>query len=221
MSTAHAIRSSRKGALIGAAALGIPGAVLGSTKKNRATGEERTTKQRVVGGLVGGIAGASYGSVAGAGIGYDIGKARGFRPPPTPDWLKGAKTKAEGRKLYHAQARKLHPDLGGSEEAIKKLNNDWAKHERMFKTAMLNAFADELEKIALVGAALGAYAGSKFPGRNKPVNILAGAAIGHAAGALAKGVKRQVWDEQQAREHQALYGYQPSYGRDDQLGTYF
>lgn len=49
------------------------------------------------------------------------------KPPKTtpPEWLKGVKTKAEAKAKHRAEALKHHPDRGGSEEKMKKLNNDW------------------------------------------------------------------------------------------------
>ncbi len=121
-----------------------------------------------VGGLAGGAGsigrqggfrpGADFSGFTGAGTGaaggYE-GYARrhggvppGKAAPKKPDWLKGAKNKAEGRRAYHAASRKAHPDLGGSEAAQKEINDAWGHWEGQFKEAMYSAFADELEKIA-------------------------------------------------------------------------
>lgn len=68
-----------------------------------------------------------------------------------PDWLKGVKTKAEAKSRFRDQAKKHHPDAGGDEEAMKKINAEWARakgHHGFPKTASVyNGFADELFNI--------------------------------------------------------------------------
>lgn len=93
---------------------------------------------------------------------------------------------------------------------------------------LLASFADELEKIAaaktaMVGAAIGGLVGSQIPGGTKAKAIGAGlgALVGHTTGAVAKGAKRALWDEQQAREHHALYSHIPSYGAEQSPGTFY
>lgn len=220
-----ALKYVQRGARIGGAIGGGGGAVLGGiagalpSKYTDHAGQEkkRTIGQRVSSGILG----------AGAGgyLGYDPGRLvgavhhakkwmKGYRPPSAlPSWLKGAKTKAEGRKLYHAQARKLHPDFHGGDDAhIKRLNVEWGDHEPNFKTAMLNAFADELEKIAVLGAIIGGAAGHKLSPnttKGKLVGTLIGAGIGHAAQSAGGLVKKKLVDEPHEREQRELYGYQP------------
>lgn len=66
-----------------------------------------------------------------------------------PSWLKDAKTKAEAKSMFREQAKRTHPDRGGSDEAMKKLNDEWEKFQDsadFFK--MSSAFLDELTKIA-------------------------------------------------------------------------
>jgi len=70
------------------------------------------------------------------------------KKPEKPDWLRGAKTKADAKSAYRAQSRKHHPDLGGNADTMKQVNSDWDKWEGHFKEAMLLGFTDELEKIA-------------------------------------------------------------------------
>lgn len=129
---------------------------LGKTYKDHWTGEklERTNKQRIIGGLTG-AAGLGYlGYATGSGIGAVRNAVKwnsGHRPRPAmPDWLKGAKNKADAKRAYRAQSRKAHPDLGGSHEAQKRVNHEWESHESFFKEAMLRSFANELEKIAAI-----------------------------------------------------------------------
>ncbi len=57
-----------------------------------------------------------------------------------PDWLKGAKTKADAKDRYRKAARAHHPDVGGSEEKMKKINTDWSEWESFFKKAMARIF---------------------------------------------------------------------------------
>lgn len=83
---------------------------------------------------------------------------------------------------------------------------------------LVPGFADELTKIAatktaLIGAALGGAAGYAMGGKSiksRVLNTAAGAGIGHLAGKALGSAKRGVWDEQTARAHRDLHGYQPS-----------
>ena len=57
-------------------------------------------------------------------------------------------SKSEAKKAYKAQARKNHPDMGGSEEKMKDVNAAWTKYKSHFtKEAALQAFCDELIRI--------------------------------------------------------------------------
>jgi hypothetical protein len=86
----------------------------------------------------------------------------------------------------------------------------WRTHEPFFKQAMLFAFAEELEKLAFVGAALGGLAGYKMaPNTGKLTGTLAGAGIGHVVEGAGRLAKRKFVDEPHLREQQELYGYQP------------
>lgn len=233
-----AIKYVRRGARIGGAIGGGSGAVLGGaagalpskyTDLNTGQEKKKTVGQRVTNGVIGAGAGGYLGYSPGRLIGaiHHANKwIKGHRPRPTsvPDWLKGAKTKAEGRKAYHAQARKMHPDLHGGDDAhIKSLNVEWGDHEQHFKTAMLLAFADELEKIAAVGAILGGAAGyqlSPNTAKGKLVGTLVGAGAGHVlqgAGGLAK---KKLLDEPHEREQRELYGYQP-YAQGSQAQNFY
>lgn len=230
---AYARAGAQRGLLyggLGGAALG--GAMFGLPKKDP-QGSELTGKQRLGRAAVGALGFGVLGAMHGKDIGWNS-RARkwnsGFRPAPgtaggipkpaTPDWLAGATTKAEGRRAWHAQARKLHPDLGGSEDAIKNLNAEWETHEPLFKRAMYSAFADELEKIASLGALIGGAAGWKLSPnstKSKIYGTLGGAALGHLTGKGLSAAKREMLDQYTAREHEALYGYtapgrEPIYG---------
>lgn len=80
----------------------------------------------------------------------------------------------------------------------------------------LTAFADELEKIASIGAILGGAAGYKLgpnTAKGKLVGALVGAGLGHAVGAIGGAAKRQLVDEPHARDMRELYGYQPVAGQ--------
>lgn len=217
-----------RGAIAGGLGLGALGAAvngLPKTQKNILTGEEEklTNKQRITRGVVGGLGFGVLGAMHGRRMGWNHRAKKwnaGFRPaagapggmpkPKTPDWLKGAKTRSEARRAYHAQARKLHPDLGGNPEAIKNLNVEWEKHEPMFKQALYDAFADELEKIASLGALAGGYAGYKLAPKSpkgKLYGALGGAAVGHLAGKGLSVAKQEILDRPAQRERQELYGY--------------
>lgn len=222
-------RGARTGGIVGGLAGVAGGGALGFLPKKHQdqSGKtvDRTTGQRVLGGALSagllGWAGHDMGRLGGAM--YNANRwIKGYRPPiPRPDWLKGAKTKAEARRAYHAQARKVHPDLhGGDDGKFKDLSNEWEKHEPTYKTAMLNALADELEKIAqnkqaMLGALLGGAAGYKLSPnslKGKAIGTLIGAGVGAGVGAAAKGAKRTFVDELHHREQRDLYGYQPAVG---------
>ena len=207
-------RGGRQGAAIGGLALGGIGAAIGSMKR---PGKKNDTKSRAMRSAVGGLSFGAIGALHGHNVGGAINADRwlgGHRPKPAmPDWLKNAKTKAEARRAYHQQARKVHPDLGGNLDATKKLNQEWAAHEKLYKEAMYAAFSDELKKIAVAGALIGGAAGYKLaPGglKNKMVGAAMGAGLGMAVSGLARGAKQAVWDEPRARERSELYGYVPS-----------
>lgn len=232
-------KGMRTGGLIGGVAGGVAGAAGGALPKtykdpnnhNKVT--KRTLGQRIAGGVLLGASGAYTGHHIGR-LGVGLHRAhkvvnKGFsasavKPKTVPDWLKGAKTKAEGRKAYKTQARKVHPDLhGGNDEHIKKLNIEWEDHEPHFKTAMLHALADELEKIAAhklaeagTGAVLGGTAGYMMAPnsvKGKVVGAVGGALVGHLAGKGLGAAKQQLIDQPHAYEQQQLYGYQPSAGQ--------
>lgn len=67
-----------------------------------------------------------------------------------PEWLKGVKTKAEAKQKFREQAKAHHPDRGGSEEKMKKVNTDWdsfQKHRFDKLSFVLPSFLDELKEI--------------------------------------------------------------------------
>jgi hypothetical protein len=161
------------GAVVGGAAGAYGGSRKSFTDIHTGKKVNRTPAGRVASGISNGIGGAVGGAYLGGmadsarlakkhgpnwqrnmGGGYE-GYARrnggapaGKAAPEKPDWLKGAKTKAEARKAFHAQSRKAHPDLGGSDAAQKEINKAWEHWEGQYKNAMYAGFADELEKIA-------------------------------------------------------------------------
>lgn len=217
------LKGVNRGGRIGGVAGAIGGGLLSGLPKERKNSDGsvhvRSKGERISTGLLGAASGAyagrSFGRVAG-GV-HNVNKwVKGHRPAEVrPDWLKKAKTKAEAKAAFRDQARKLHPDHGGNPSEFRKMHDEWKQHEHAFKTAMLSSFADELEKIASVGAILGGIAGYKVgPNtlRGKAVGTLVGAGLGHAAGAAGKAAKTQLVDEPHEREMRELYGYQPAAG---------
>lgn len=80
------------------------------------------------------------------------GEARSARTKDvgTPEWLKGVKTKAEAKTKFREQAKIHHPDRGGSEEKMKKVNSEWnsfQKHRFNKLSHVLSGFIDELREI--------------------------------------------------------------------------
>lgn len=141
-------RGGIAGGLAGTAIGGIAGGLAGGLPDPR-TGKTRepTTSERVINAIGGGLSGGYLGHALGQGIGGMRSRVN-WKTRSTPEWLRGIKTRAEGRKRYHQESRKVHPDFGGSAEAQSRLNQEWEKHEPMLKSAMLRGFSDELEKIA-------------------------------------------------------------------------
>lgn len=233
MSHEAAVNYVRRGARIGGIAGGVGGGLLGAAAgglpKNYADPtdgkiKKRTTAQRIGGAaIVGGL-----GAHVGHGLGRAAGAVRNYKKvvsgkfvpprPKPPEWLRHAKTKAEGRRAYHAEARKVHPDLhGGDDSKFKNLGKEWSEHEPHFKTAMLIALADELEKIAAhkqaaVGAILGGglgYSLSPNSLKGKVIGTALGAGIGHMTGAAAKGAKKMLIDDPEEYERYQLYNHRP------------
>lgn len=214
----YIIQGIRKGQRIGTVGGAVLGGALGGLPKTNHEGKTRTPSQRILHGSINAL-GLGF---SGRGIGGLTGGLRnaqkwnkGYRPSiKKPDWLKNAKNRAEGRRAYYSQARKVHPDLhGGSEDEIKTLNKEWETHEPFFKEALLKAFATELEKLAGFGGALaGGIIGYHLPGggKNKMINTVVGAGLGHMTGELGGIAKKKIIDDPHQRELQELYGYQPS-----------
>lgn len=80
----------------------------------------------------------------------------GYARPPkadevkVPDWLKGVKTKADAKTKFREQAKTHHPDRGGSEEKMKKVNSEWdnfQKHHFNKLAFLMPSFLDELRRI--------------------------------------------------------------------------
>lgn len=217
----------RKGARTGGLIGGIGGAIAGGTAlsvPSTYVDDLGDTKQIPIGDRVTrGIVGAGVGGYFGHGIGRFGGAVTnahrwGNESRPTvvrPDWLKKAKTKAQAKAAFRAQAKKMHPDHGGDPSAFRKMHDEWKEHEPTFKTAMLAAFHDEIEKISAVGAILGGMAGYKLgPNtmKGKVVGTLMGAGMGHVVERAGAAAKRGLVDEPHEREMRELYGYQPSVG---------
>lgn len=83
------------------------------------------------------------------------------RPGPKPSWVGDVTTKAEAKARYRQEAMKHHPDRGGNEDIMKKVNAEWEAFTRShaFNKLSMAAFVDELTKIAdLAGLVLGQLA---------------------------------------------------------------
>lgn len=158
------------GASLGAAGGGALGRVEGAYNEKH---HKRDVKIGIrAGKTMGTIGGAIAGGVTGGGIGRTASLNREYKkwsrrfvrgfgnsgrsaPRPQnvkpPDWAKGAKTKAEVKTRYRAQAMKHHPDRGGNAETMKKVNTEWEAFEKSpnFKKLghVLSSFLDELELI--------------------------------------------------------------------------
>jgi len=149
------------GALYGA---GV-GALAGARHESPKTVPKKkrwTRRQKVVrGALIGAAAGGLYGVGQGAQVrtkGYQQywkgkkwqqGKKWQHRSAPgfgfrqkvkPPSWVAGVKTKEEAARRFKQQARKVHPDLGGSTEAMKNLNTEWSKFRKSPDFTKLSAF---------------------------------------------------------------------------------
>ncbi len=118
-----------------------------------------------------GAATAAYGAAKFRDIGHTVKSFRNFAkatrrrryggksreaprsaPPKSsaPEWLRGVKTKAEAKAKHRAEAMKHHPDRGGSEEKMKKLNSDWdayKAHHFNKLSHILPSLRSELERI--------------------------------------------------------------------------
>lgn len=190
---------------IGTAAVGAAIGGLPKTKYDPETGKDkkRTNKQRLTGAAIGGAVGGLYGTLRG----IHAHRSR------VPGWLRKAKTRAEAKSLYKAEARKHHPDLGGDPAKFRKLVKEWEMNEPNYKSAMLHAFADEIEKIAnagtVAGAGLGYYLAPNSV-KGKIIGTAAGAIGGGILGGLAGAAKRTFYDEPRAYERAQLYGYMPA-----------
>jgi hypothetical protein len=83
---------------------------------------------------------------------FDFGAAKA-EDVPTPKWARGAKTKADAKTRYRAEAMKNHPDRGGNAEKMKDINTEWEKWEKSpgFNklSHVLLGLIDELEKLGV------------------------------------------------------------------------
>lgn len=109
---------------IGAAVGGGIGAAVGAAKKPTDDGSGHKSS-RLGRAFIGGTLGAA----AGHGIGQQIRVTR-LRKLPAPEWLSGAKTKHEAKKIYRARAMQHHPDRGGNPDMMKRTNTEWEAFEK-------------------------------------------------------------------------------------------
>lgn len=138
----------RREDLLGAAAGGLGFGSIGYIHGKKREKDKAPTKRsdRWAEAAMAGAMGAGYGHMFGAmarghrlqmhQIFHHTGEHRtgGFGTPskthaPPPKWAKGAKTKAEAKKRYRAEAKKHHPDIGGDPETMKKVNTEWEAFE--------------------------------------------------------------------------------------------
>ena len=116
--------------------------------------------QGAIGAAFGGYGGSRYGAFKRS-MGASGGRSRhGFggeapsakvKDTGVPSWLKGVKSKAEAKRVYRAQARSNHPDLGGDAEKMKTINQQWdsfSKHHFDKLSMFLPSFYQELYEIA-------------------------------------------------------------------------
>lgn len=140
-------KSKKWGVGVNAVVGGVGGAMLGHD-----IGKMDTTWRNINKG-VRGAKGKSYKD-------YDFGfggRSSSREAPPiktkdigTPDWLKGVKTKGEAKSKFRQQAGQHHPDRGGDENKMKKVNAEWdsfQKHHFHKLSFVLPGFLDELGKI--------------------------------------------------------------------------
>ncbi len=130
--------------LVGAFNLGSAGATIGSSMDSIRDGKklwrQLNSKKRRRASQGGGGGGSSK-REAGPAKTKDVG---------TPDWLKGVTSKADAKTKFREQAKIHHPDRGGSEERMKKVNSDWdsfQKHHFHKLSFALAPFLAELKEI--------------------------------------------------------------------------
>lgn len=189
------------GNIVGGVAFGLP-----KTYEQEGKTHKRSTLNRIVRGTIGA---AALGH-AGRAVGGVTGKLYNARK--IPSWLGNAETKAEAQTAWRSHAKKTYENSGGDSKAFSKLRKEQDATKHFLKEAMLNAFADELEKISFIGAALGGAAGYKLSPstpKGKLVGTLLGAGAGHVMQGAGSLAKRKLMDEPHAREERELYGYQP------------
>jgi len=179
-----------KGALIGG---GLGGAFSAIPNTDIDTGKKLSRRDRITNSLWGAATGAGSGAL----VGYSYDTLKRTRQiaglePPTPSPSK----KPKYRK-------------GPKHEAAKR----WGVKEKdILKEATISAFADELIKIAMLGAMAGGAAGYALAPnsiKGKLIGTAIGAGTGSVVGSAARGAKRAFYDEPREREHRELYNYVP------------
>jgi hypothetical protein len=137
----------------------IAGGVLGgglsagsAAVEKKRKGKNYTGRGALAAGLEGGLHGAALGGMGGAMFSQMPG-AKAKVKSKVPNWGKKSKTQKEFTKSRQAQARKHHPDLGGSAKKMSDINAEADAFmqsdafRKMPKHATANAFADELRLI--------------------------------------------------------------------------
>lgn len=140
----------------GAAKSSLIGAGVGAAGGAIAGGKGNRLKGAIGGAAVGGAAG--YGAHALRSMPKaTAGASQSIRPPPAPKyeppkWTSGVTSKADAKKIYRKKAFELHPDRGGSAEAMSSLNSEWdafqkSDHFNKLSSVRLRAFLEELRDI--------------------------------------------------------------------------
>lgn len=146
------------GGAVGGIAGGLGGYQIGDTQEQKL---ENAISLGLSGVILGSIIGAdpaykyrgrTWGQKGYGRKSYNYQKAPPPRSAPTPKWAKGVKTKADAKKRYKQEARKKHPDIGGTTKDFQNLQNEWAAYRSSAGFSKMSsikylAFVDELQKI--------------------------------------------------------------------------
>ncbi len=128
------------------------GGSLGKSKKwkekHKKEHRSRLLRRTLGGAAVGGAVGVYYGN--------KITKLKSWQnhhaANTVPSWLKGVSSKKDATSRMRTEARKHHPDRGGSHEKMVNLNTQWEQFQKSdkwskLKESMYFGFFDELGKM--------------------------------------------------------------------------